>query len=213
MTTIYLHGFASGPGSKKAQYFAARFAERGERLEVPDLAEGDFENLTITGQLAVIERLAGGGPVRLIGSSLGGYLAALYAARHPETERVVLMAPGFGFARRWPLRLGSEPVARWKQTGSLPFFHYGENAERHLKYTLITDGVGYEDYPAVTQPCLIYQGVKDDVVPVEWSREFAAGRPNVVLREADSDHELINILDAMWVGVREFLGVPHPALG
>jgi len=34
---IYLHGFASGPGSHKAQLFRRRFAERGVRLEVPDL--------------------------------------------------------------------------------------------------------------------------------------------------------------------------------
>ena len=46
---VYLHGFASGPGSKKARYFSERLAECGVSLEVPDLAEGDFENLTVTG--------------------------------------------------------------------------------------------------------------------------------------------------------------------
>lgn len=205
--TIYLHGFASGPGSRKAQYFAARFAEAGHQLLIPDLAEGDFENLTLTGQLAVIERLAADAPVNLIGSSLGGYLAALYAARHPEAERIVLMAPGFGFARRWPVRLGEEMLARWQSTGVLPFFHYGENAERLLRYTLIEDGCRYEDYPAVTQPCLIYHGVNDDVVPLTWSREFAAGKPNVSLQEFDSDHELLNVLEPMWTGVSAFLAV------
>jgi len=52
---IYLHGFASGPGSKKARYFTERLAECGVALEVPDLAEEDFENLTITGQLQVVD--------------------------------------------------------------------------------------------------------------------------------------------------------------
>lgn len=205
MKHIYLHGFASGPASKKAQFFAARFAELGETLWVPDLAEGDFENLTVTGQLAVIERVAGAEPVQLIGSSLGGYLAALYAARHASVKRVVLMAPGFGFARRWPVRLGAVTVAQWKASGTLPFYHYGDKAERLLRYSLIEDGERYEDYPAVSQPCLIYHGVKDDVVPVEWSREFAAGKGNVTLREMDSDHELIDVLEPMWGGVREFV--------
>ena len=75
---IYLHGFASGPASKKARFFEERFAELGMGLEVPDLAEGNFTGLTMSGQLAVVERMAAGEPVSLIGSSMGGYLAALY---------------------------------------------------------------------------------------------------------------------------------------
>ena len=86
---LYLHGFASGPGSSKARFFRQRLEAAGGRVEIPDLAAGDFEHLTLTGQLAVIERAAGGEAVSLIGSSMGGYLAALYAQRHPETVRVV----------------------------------------------------------------------------------------------------------------------------
>src|SRR3712207_248123 len=97
MRVLYLHGFASGPSSGKAQFFRARLAERGVQLEIPDLVEGDFENLTITGQLAVIERTARGDPVVLMGSSLGGYLAALYASSHPEVTKLILMAPAFYF--------------------------------------------------------------------------------------------------------------------
>jgi predicted esterase YcpF (UPF0227 family) len=99
---VYLHGFASGPSSKKARFFRERFAELGIGLEVPDLAEGKFEQLTITGQLQVIERTCRGEAVSLIGSSMGGYLAALYAAGHAEVERLVLMAPAFSFPTRWP---------------------------------------------------------------------------------------------------------------
>ena len=90
---VYLHGFASGPSSQKARFFRERFAELGIGLEIPDLAEGRFEQLTISGQLGVMERAIGGDPATLIGSSMGGYLAALYAARHPEVEKLVLLAP------------------------------------------------------------------------------------------------------------------------
>ena len=61
MRFIYLHGFASGPLSGKAQFFRRRLAERGVNVEIPTLDQGDFENLTITRQLAVIERDARGG--------------------------------------------------------------------------------------------------------------------------------------------------------
>src|SRR5262249_48116717 len=136
--------------------------------------------------------------VRLIGSSMGGYLAALYAARHPAVTKLVLMAPAFGFARRWPLRLGEQKVAEWRRTGWLPVFHYGDKKESRVGYELLVDGERYEDYPEVRQPTLIFHGRNDDVVPVEYSEEFAARRANVTLRVMDSDHELLNVLEEMW---------------
>jgi pimeloyl-ACP methyl ester carboxylesterase len=202
---IYLHGFASGPGSKKAQYFKDRFAEVDLPVLIPDLAAGNFEKLTISGQLRVIKDAAGQDPVTLIGSSLGGYLAALFAARHPQTQRVVLLAPGFGFARRWPERLGAQTMQEWERTGVLPVFHYGDKAERLLSYDLIEDGRQYEDYPEMRQPCLIFHGEHDDVVPAQWSREFAEGKDNVELHVVDSDHELLNVVEPMWRRVREFV--------
>src|ERR1700693_2492947 len=103
---LYLHGFASGPSSSKARYFREHLERAGAIVEVPDLAAGDFEHLTITGQLEVIGRVVSGAAIPIIGSSMGGYLAALYASRHPEVPKLVLMAPAFGFARRWAERLG-----------------------------------------------------------------------------------------------------------
>src|ERR1700742_1119181 len=110
MRYVYLHGFASGPASGKATYFQQRFAEECVLdLQIPDLSEGDFEHLTITGQLKVIERECAGDRGVLLGSSMGGYLAALYAAREQEAvQRLVLMAPPFWFAQRWPEKLGAE---------------------------------------------------------------------------------------------------------
>ena len=47
---LYLHGFASGPGSKKACYFRDALQSAGLSVEVPDLAQADFPHLTISGQ-------------------------------------------------------------------------------------------------------------------------------------------------------------------
>jgi uncharacterized protein len=203
---LYLHGFASSPASTKARFFRERLTRAGFAVEVPDLAEGDFAGLTLTAQLDVIAHAAGGDPVTLIGSSMGGYLAALYAARRPETARVVLMAPAFGFARRWRERLGATAVDEWKHTGALEVFHYGEGRTCKLGYGLLKDGECYEDYPEVTQPCLIFHGVNDDVVPAQYSRDFAAGRSNVRLELMDSGHDLLNVLDVMANEVGAFLG-------
>jgi pimeloyl-ACP methyl ester carboxylesterase len=201
---LYLHGFASSPASQKARFFRERLEAEGCRVEVPDLTEGDFENLTITRQLRVIEKAAAGRRVALIGSSLGGYLAALYAARHPETDRLLLLAPAFGFARRWAGALGAE-LEEWKQKGSKMFFHYGERRYRPVSYRLIEDGLQYEDFPAASQPTLIFHGLRDSVVRPEWSLEFARNRPNVQVELVDSDHELLDSLELIWQRARNFL--------
>jgi pimeloyl-ACP methyl ester carboxylesterase len=208
---IYLHGFASGPSSKKAQFFRERFAQLGIGLEIPDLADGKFEKLTITGQLQVIERVSRGEPVSLMGSSMGGYLAALYAARHAEVEKLVLMAPAFCFATRWPETLGAAAMQDWERSGQLKVFHYGEGRDTTLGYQLIGDGRKYEDYPQVTQTTLIFHGRNDTVVPPELSERFARQHPQATLRLMASDHELVNVLDDMWMETEEFLFGNHSA--
>ena len=202
---IYLHGFASSPSSRKARFFEERFGELGIALEIPDLAEGNFRNLTLTGQLKVMERVCRDQHVSLIGSSMGGYLAALYAARHPEVQKLVLLAPAFSFASRWPETLGEQAMEQWKRTNTLEVFHYSEGHEVELGYQLIEDAQQYEAYPDVTQPCLIFQGRKDTVVPPIYAETFAAGHSNADLRLMDSDHDLVNVLDEMWRETERFL--------
>ncbi|HUS06117.1 MAG TPA: YqiA/YcfP family alpha/beta fold hydrolase [Bryobacteraceae bacterium] len=202
---IYLHGFASGPASGKARYFQRKFADRGVSIEIPDLSEGCFENLTISGQLRVIERAARGESVALIGSSLGGYLAALYAARHPEVEKLVLLAPAFYFSSRWADTFGAERLAQWQRDGALPFFHYSDCTMRNLKYHFIEDAITYDPEPNFCQPTLVYHGTQDDVVPACYSKEFAASHANVQLHLVDSGHDLHNVQDKMWEGVAAFL--------
>ena len=202
---LYLHGFASGPASKKARFFAGRLAEMGAALEVPDLSAGNFENLTIGGQLRVVEEAARGEAVSLIGSSLGGYLAALYAARHPEVEKLVLLAPAFCFPTRWPEVLGPQKMEEWRRTGKLPVFHYGAGAMRDLGLSILEESRQYEDYPAFTQPALIFHGSQDDVVPLELSRSFAGAHKNAGLCILNSNHELIDVLETIWTRTRTFL--------
>lgn len=194
---LYLHGFASGPASKKAQFFRRRFADRGLDLDVPDLA-ADLENLTISGQLEVVAQALQERPAVLIGSSLGGYLAALYAARHKEVRGVVLLAPAFDFARRWEEWLGKEKMEAWRNDGFLRVYHYGQQREARVGFRLLEDAGRYEGYPSLSQPALVVHGLRDEVLPVEASRRFARGRPGVVLHTVDSDHELLDVLEFLW---------------
>ncbi|HEY1217720.1 MAG: YqiA/YcfP family alpha/beta fold hydrolase [Bryobacteraceae bacterium] len=202
---LYLHGFASGPGSNKARFFEHSLAAAGAQMTALDLARGDFEHLTITGQLQAVDEAAAGEPVALIGSSMGGYVAALYAARHAEATRLVLLAPAFGFARRWPERLGPSAVENWRRTGWMEVFHFADGRHHAISYALLEDGAQYEDYPDFAQPALIFHGAQDDVVPAELSRRFVAGHPNAVLEVVDSAHQMLNVLDSIGPKVTQFL--------
>ena len=211
---VYLHGFASSRHSSKAQFFARKFAARGVAMEIPQLDEGRFEELTISGQLGVIERAVGGQPAILIGSSLGGYLSALYASRHgDQIEKLVLLAPAFQFPRRWRERYSDQDWERWKREGSAPVFHYGDGRERRLGYQFMEDAAQYEDEPEFPQPALILHGVRDSIVPAEISRVYAARRPNTRLVLFESGHELTDVLEPMWLEILNFLSVPETIAG
>ena len=202
---LYLHGFASGPASKKAQFFSQKLRAIGEEVIVPELDGGDFYNLTITSQLEIIDKVSRGRAVTIMGSSMGGYLAALYAEKHPEVKRLILLAPAFGFARRWPIKLGIQVVDQWRADGSMEMFHYGQNKLVRIGYQLLEDGLKYPDNPTFGQPALIFHGANDDTVPASFSVEFAKANSNVELHVWDSDHELVNVLEPMWQRVRSFL--------
>ena len=203
---VYLHGFASGPSSAKARFFRQKLEERGAHVHVPDLAEGNFRALTITSQLRVIERACGTGRVSLMGSSLGGYLAALYAGLNPDrVDRVVLLAPGFGFPTRWPEQMGAGRMEDWKRTGWTPIFHYATGREEPLGYQMVEDARRYPDAPSFDQPALIFHGIADIVVPAQASIDFAFSHPNATLRLLKSGHELTDVLEEMWDEVATFL--------
>jgi pimeloyl-ACP methyl ester carboxylesterase len=205
---IYLHGFASSPQSRKAIFFRERLGAVGVEVEIPDLEEGDFFGLTLTRQLRAVERAAGGRKVTLIGSSMGGYLAALYGARHEEVERIIALAPAFDFARLWRARLGEKALAEWEQRGWMETFHYGSGKMERIGWELYRDATGYEAYPACGQEALVIHGVNDQVVPVSQSREFVKrNRERARLVEVESGHELTDQMERLWREVSGFLGV------
>jgi uncharacterized protein len=203
---IYLHGFASSPNSRKAAFFRERFEGLGVRFETPNLEEGDFRDLTISAQIKLLDRL---NPEReqisLIGSSLGGFVAASYAGERPEIEKLVLLAPAFCFQKLWAKRLGPEGIESWRQNGSLSVFHYGKGKELPVGYQLFEDATTFADYPDLSQPTLIFHGENDSVVPIQQSIIFTERHPNASLCRMQSGHELTDVLGEIWLGTRNFL--------
>jgi len=201
---VYLHGFASGPGSTKARFFQAKLAERRATLVVPDLAP-DFTHLTVSSMLAIVEPLLDG-PSVLMGSSLGGYMAALAAMRAPERVRgLVLFAPAFGFAQRWQERIGPKAVAKWRAEGTAPIFHYGLERELPLAFELFDDAARYTAEADPDAPALVFAGRRDEAVPLDAVEHFARARAGRELVVYDSGHELTDVLEPMWARTSDFL--------
>src|SRR5690606_14660755 len=144
-------------------------------------------------------------PDLLMGSSLGGYLAALYASQRPElVGALVLLAPAFSFAERLANRLGEKAMLDWEREGEIEVYHYGEGRNAKLGFQLYHDGIWFDPFPETPHPTLVLHGRHDADVDPELSLRFARGRNNVHLELLDSDHGLTDVLDPMWERVARF---------
>ena len=203
-----MHGFGSGPGSAKARYLRERFAAAGARLEVPDLTPGEdgFERSSPTSMLAEAERaMAGDAPPHgIIGSSLGGYLAAVAAGRNPGIARLVLLAPAFRLFERWDRRLTSAERDEWRSSGR-EVFHFASARQRRLGWQFHEDARGYPPFPEVKIPTLCIAGRRDETVPLEDVAAFVARTPSARLVEVDDGHELASSLDLIFEEAWRFL--------
>ena len=198
---IYLHGFASSPLSNKAVVFKKKFKEIDFSLVVPDLEKGNFKNINLTFQMNVLFDLLNkfkDEEVCLVGSSMGGYLAAIAAQKRTNVKAIYLMAPGFNFMDRWMKRLGLD----WKDETSwismIPVFHYGYGVTKHISTRIFKDAKNWSNLKLERKiPIRIVHGIHDEVVSVNESRKFVADRPWSSLKELDTDHGLLSHVD--WI--------------
>ena len=173
---------------------------------IPDFNQGGFSDFTISRQLQ--QALSYGNdsePLTIIGSSLGGWAALLLAQQYPQVEKLVLMAPAFGFPQLWLERLGTEVLQNWQESGTMPVYHHAEQQEVPLSYQFVTNAQQYLSSNLERNlPTLILHGHNDAVVPIKLSRNFAQHHAWVHLIELNSDHGLGNVLDPIWQEIAQF---------
>ena len=198
---IYLHGFASGPGSQKARVFKDRFKKAGLTLTIPDLQQGDFENMTLSKQISLVQRIVDGKPgarFALIGSSMGAYVAAITAETRKEIQALYLMAPGFNFLNRWMKNMGWDKNSFSSIPDLILVFHYSYNREVTLNTDLFRDAIHWDSLPLIRNiPIRVVHGIHDETINIQESRDFAKSRPWCQLKELDSDHGLFSCID--WI--------------
>ncbi len=206
---VWLHGLTSvRDGEKSRALFALarqldhaawRFDFRGHGESTGTLSDTTLSEL-VDDTRAVLD-LAG--PAWLIGSSLGGLVAAWTAARHPRSVLgLVLIAPALRFLPRLRARLDS---------GDVPTFTHASGTIRFTPRVL-DDFAAHDEAElaaALHQPTLIAHGEHDDTVPVTASEEFVARIPHArkrLLVLAGGDHRLNREIDAILLAAREFHG-------
>jgi len=208
MKILYLHGFASGPLSTKGVAFEKHFAAKDIAIERMNLRVPSFEHLRLSAMIETV-RAAIDDRAILIGSSLGGLTAVRVAERDPRVQALILMAPAFQLVARWREQLGAEWDV-WRERGWREIADYTTGSQSKIDFDFVADVEAVDvGYPDVRVPTLILHGTADTVVPIERSRTFAAGKPNVRLVELADGHELVASLPTLLAESEAFLAEHH----
>lgn len=191
---IYLHGFASTAGGRKAQYLRPRLAGRSDvTFHAVEFSPtpADFEYLTITGMISrlrqyILDRELT--DVCLIGSSMGGLVGLNYAHRYGGVAHLLLLSPALTYLSGERVGLSLD---EWQANGVGDLFHYGFNRPVRLRYDLEIDGRFYQTPPPPPAPITIIHGTEDEVVPIAASHAYAQAYPDQVqLIEVTAGHDI-----------------------
>ncbi len=184
-TVVWMGGFRSDMTGTKAQALAERaVAERRAFLRFDWTAHGessgDFVRDGTIGRwrgdaLAVIDRLTAG-PLVLVGSSMGGWLACLAALARPErVAGLVLIAPAADFTETlMKPNLPPEAHAALARDGVWMEPSEYDPGGYPIGAALLDEGAGWSILPgpvAIGAPVRMLQGVRDDAVP--WRHALA----------------------------------------
>jgi pimeloyl-ACP methyl ester carboxylesterase len=219
---VWLGGFRSDMNGTKAQALAAWAGARGQAFTRFDYfghgaSSGAFADGTITrwraDALAVIDELTEG-PLILIGSSMGGWLACLAAMARPERlAGMVLLAPAADFTEAlMKPSLPPEALAALDAQGVWTTTEAFAGDVYPLTSTLLEDGARWSILPGplpIRRPVRILQGGRDASVPWTHALELAntLEAPDVVFTLIkDGDHRLSRAQDlARLIGAVEEL--------
>jgi len=180
---ILCHGMESSKESEKIVTLSWQLAERGILALRFDFAgsggsEGKFEEITYSGEVedlrAAYEVVMKYRPKKIgvLGSSMGGTVALLFAAQEQNVAALVTIAAPV-HPERFSERLSTPELTRqWRTQGFIEY--HG----RRLNVSLLHD-LEVLDAPKAARkiscPVLVIHGDKDDIVPVEEGHELFAG--------------------------------------
>jgi pimeloyl-ACP methyl ester carboxylesterase len=204
-TLVWLGGYRSDMTGTKAEALADWARENGRAYVRFDYfghgeSTGDFVQGTITrwreDALAVVDEMIDG-PLVLVGSSMGGWIACLAALARPERiHSMVLIAPAPDFTSKlMPTRLPPEALEAIRDAGVwMQPSDYGD--PNPITRLLLEDGARWsvlDSAVPIEAPVRILQGGEDPDVPWRHALELAQAiksRDVVFTLIKDGDHRL-----------------------
>lgn len=167
MDICFFHGLDSSPQGTKSALLRRHYPE----IWIPALPP------IMEARLDILEREMNR-PMLVVGSSLGGLTALLFAMRNPQWFRgMVLLAPAVGTSRPELFDAGQVKI---------------------LESVYIPEGI----------PTTVIAGIRDDVIPISAIRAMIARSPaphRITVHEVDDDHNLHQSLDLMLQSIREII--------
>ena len=190
----------SNKNSEKLVDLGTALAERGILALRFDFAyvgesDGKFEDLTYSGEVddlkaayALVQSRRPG-KTAILGSSMGGTVALMFAAREPQVAALVTIAAPL-HPENFPKRiLTPAQIQKWRELGFTTY--HGQRLNASLLDDLEQLDV-VESARRIGCPVLILHGDADDVVPVAEAYELAACLTATKRLEIfkDTDHRL-----------------------
>ena len=178
---LICHGMLSNKDSRKHIHLARTLCERGYLMLRFDFSfvgesEGELSELTYTGEVedlrSAVTFIRGEtrGAIGLVGSSMGGAVALLYAAEDPGVRALAVLAC---VAR--PGTFPEEDVSRWEAKGHIDS-PLGPISLAFLKDAREKDALGAA--ARLKAPLLLIHGEADELIPATEALDlFRAARP------------------------------------
>ena len=213
---VMAHGMFSGKNSPKHIELSRRLAGRDiaslrfdftSRYE----SEGPIEEMTyaqgvedLRSAVEFARETLGPLPLGLHGSSMGGAIVLLYAARHGGVDAIATIAAVGNPAPLWEKWLGPERMAQWEREGWTAF------EDQRIPWSFYRDALSKDAVSAAARtrcPLLVVHGDGDTIVPVEQAKAIHASAPGpkriVIIPGGGHRFERIEELDRM---LREVTG-------
>jgi alpha-beta hydrolase superfamily lysophospholipase len=140
-------------------------------------SDGDLKDLLLTTLVAQTEsvmalmRGQGYRQIALLGSSFGGLVATLAAAKHSTLAALALRCPVGDFPALLRRQFGNAGIELWRRLGQVPpsvapipvHFRFFKDCERHN---------AHHAAQALRVPTILVHGDRDEVIPVTQSEEL-----------------------------------------
>lgn len=173
----YIHGYLSSPNSTKGLLFKEKLNAKAIKYR-----DCEPEDLVISDCLSWIKReIENDKNAVLIGSSLGGFLAAKTALENTNVKQIILLNPAI-----------IPPSVDITKIQGMPQRILSDIQDISLYKNKISSNI------------IIFVGIEDDLIPLKWPIEFALSQDSTI-RFFDDDHSFTNNMNQLPQIIDNFL--------